>query len=106
MGVSWAVDDDGWSGGTQREVRLTGSFDASYNNGGESLTPDDAGLDAIEDVVVLSPATESGYVVRYDHDSDSVILFEEDGSAGSLAEVTDGSDVSTETVDLQVRGRS
>lgn len=106
MGISWTRDESDWDGGHQRRERLTGAFDNSYTNGGESLTPSDAGLDHIESVAVLSPATESGYVVRYDHDTDVVQLFEENASAGPLAEVADTTDVSTETVDIEVRGRS
>lgn len=106
MGISWSRDESDWDGGHQRRERLTGAFDSSYTAGGEPLTPDDAGLDHIESVSVLSPATESGYVVRYDHNADAVLLFEENATTGPLAEVADATDVSTESVDIEVRGRS
>ncbi|MDT3434693.1 hypothetical protein [Haloarcula sp. 1CSR25-25] len=106
MGISWTKDDDDWDGAHSRRVRLTGAFDTSYTSGGEPLTPSDADLGSIESVTVLSPSTESGYVVRYDHDTDEVLLFQEDASAGPLAEVAGSTDVSTETVAIEVRGRS
>jgi hypothetical protein len=106
MGISWTIDKSGWDGDIHRQARLTGSFDTSYTAGGESLTPADAGLGTITEVTVLTSTTESGYSVRYDHDSDDVMLFREADTGSSMAEVSDGTDVSSETVDLKVRGRS
>ena len=90
----------------QRRVVLDAAFDTSYTAGGEALAADDARLGSVELVTVGSGASESGYVPRYDAESESLLMFEENGNAGPLAEVADATDLSTETVRLVVWGRS
>ncbi|MFD1515659.1 hypothetical protein [Halomarina rubra] len=106
MGISYTTDDAGYDGGIRREVHMTGTFDSSYTSGGEGLTAADAGLDHLDAVIVADGATESGYVPSYDATNGTVKLFEENATAGPLAEVAGSTDVSTETVTLVVRGRS
>lgn len=105
MGISYTTNDSGWDGNNVTAV-VTGAFDASYTAGGESLAAADVGMGSIERVVVASGATESGYVARHDAAAGTIQLFEENASAGPLAEVAGGTDVSSETVRLHVYGRS
>lgn len=101
--ATFTTDDEGVVA-NQRIAVVTATFSASYSSGGEALTGDDVGMDDIESVVVASGATTNGYVPRYN--GSALQLYEENASAGPLAEVAGGTDVSTETVTLYVRGRS
>lgn len=107
MGISYTQADHRWTGGNQREVTLDGAFDTSYTAGGEALNPGDAGLTTIENVDIESVSTESGYVARWDDANGTILLFEEtDSTSAPLGEVAGGTDVSTESVRVSVRGRS
>lgn len=105
MGVSYTQEDHSWLG-NGREVVLTASFDASYTAGGEPLNPGDAGLRDIESVTIETGATETGYNPRWDPANGTVMMFHEtDTTTGGANEVAAGTDLSTETVRLRVRGR-
>ena len=104
--ASFTVDDDGWDGDTHRRVLATATMSNSYTAGGEALTPGDVGLESIDSVTVLHGVTAGGYVPRYDPAADAILLYEASGSAGALAEVAGATDVSSETVKLEIRGRS
>lgn len=105
MGISYTRDDHRWLS-NQQEVTLTASFDASYTTGGEALNPDDAGLGRIENVDIESITTDSGYVVEWDDDAGTLVVREESDTGGGLTEVAAGTDLSTESIRLSVRGRS
>jgi hypothetical protein len=87
----------------QRVVSADVTFDGSYTNGGETLSPGDFDLDHIEDVTVASVLTDgSGLPVRYDPSGPSLLVYDNshtEQSAGAAA-------VDGETVRLRVRGRS
>jgi hypothetical protein len=87
----------------QRVVTADVTFDGSYTNGGETLTPGDFGLDHIESVTVASVLTDgSGLPVRYDPSGPSLLVYDAshtEQSAGAAA-------VDGETVRLEVWGRS
>ena len=105
MGISYTQQSHGWSG-NQRQVTLEAQFDASYTAGGEPLAAADAGLGSIEGVNVESGASESGYVARWDDAAGTLMMFEEDATAGPLAEVAGATDLSTESLRVTVWGRS
>ena len=105
MGISYTQPRHGWSG-NQRHVTLEAQFDASYTAGGEALNPDDAGLGTIESVAIESGASESGYVARWDDAAGTLMMFEENATAGPLAEVAGATDLSTESLRVSVWGRS
>lgn len=90
----------------RRVEQVEAEFDASYTGGGEPFTASDVRLGSIGSVTVASGASPGGYVPRFDADSNSILMFEEDATAGPLAEVADGSDLSGETVRLTINGRS
>jgi hypothetical protein len=106
MGVTYSELDDRPTGGVQREIVVEAQFDSSYNTGGETLAATDIGLGTIENVTIESVATDSGYVVGWDYATDALVVYEENASAGPLAEVADATDLSGEAVRLSVRGRS
>ena len=90
----------------RRVEQVEATFDASYTAGGESITPADVDLGSIESASIDSGASPGGYVPRFDPETNSVLMFEENATAGPLAEVAGGSDLSGETVRLTIRGRS
>lgn len=100
-----SVVRDGWLG-NQRRVIVDATLSNSYTAGGEAISADDLDLDDIEDVVVMEGATTGGYVPRYDTATDQILLFEAGADGTPLDEVAAATDVSTETVRLEVRGRS
>ncbi|WP_323192411.1 hypothetical protein [Halostella sp. PRR32] len=104
MGVSYTIEERRLQGRIGRETVLTASFDASYNAGGEALTASDAGLDEYGEVAVRETVTESGYVVGYDESAGVLKVYEGGGAGATLQEVAGGTDLSTETVRLLVRG--
>ncbi|UIP00341.1 hypothetical protein Hbl1158_02930 [Halobaculum sp. CBA1158] len=106
MGITYTKQDDGWTGGVQREVVLDAAFDADYTAGGESLDPADADLGAIENVDIESITTDSGYVVEWDNDAGTLVVREESDTGGGLTEVAGATDLSGESIRLSVRGRS
>lgn len=106
MGITYTTDDHSWDGDTGKRTRLTAAFDASYTAGGETLAASDAELGTIDEVHILDGATESGYVPSYDDSAGKLLLFEEGGTGGPLTEVPGGTDASSETVTVVVRGRS
>lgn len=106
MGVTYTVDDSTWDGGTHRRVVLTAQFDASYTSGGETLAPDDAGLQSIDSVVIQEPVTENGYVASYRAGDGTIKMFTSGGGGSPLSEVADATDLSTESATVVVRGRS
>ena len=105
MGVNYSVDERRLAGRVGRETVLTAEFDASYNAGGEALTAADAQLDTLDEVAVRETVTESGYVVGYDESAGVLKVYEGGGAGATLQEIAGGTDLSTETVRLTVRGR-
>jgi hypothetical protein len=102
--ASITIDASGSDGHLHRRVIATVTFSASYTSGGEAIAPSDFGVSDFESVVVSGGATTNGYVPRYDSGAETLQLFEENGSAGPLAEVAGGTDVSAESVQLIVQG--
>lgn len=101
MGVSLTQDDHRWVG-NQRVVDATATFDASYTNGGEAISPPDVDLDAIESVSIDSGLTSGGNPVEYDPTSGVLVVYD-----NTHSELADGSSaVDGETVSLTIRGRS
>ena len=94
-----SVVRDGWLG-NQRRAIVDVTMSNSYTTGGEAVAAADLDLDDIEDAVVMEGATTGGYVPRYDTATDKLLLFD----AGT--EVAAATDVSTETIRLDIRGRS
>lgn len=90
----------------RRVEQVEATFDASYTAGGEAITATDVNLGSIGSVSIASGASPSGYVPRYDADTDSILMFEENATAGPLVEVAGGTDLSGETVRLTIHGRS
>ena len=106
MGITYTELDDRPTGGVQREIVAEAQFDGSYTAGGEALAAGDVGLGTINNVTVESVATDSGYVVRWDYDAGTLVVFEATGSAGALSEAAGGTDLSGEAIRIAVRGRS
>jgi len=100
-----SVVRDGWLG-NQRRAIVDVTMSNSYSAGGESIAASDLDLDEIEEAIVMEGATTGGYVPRYDSASDSILLFEAGADGAALDEVAGSTDVSSETVRLDVRGRS
>lgn len=90
----------------RRVEQVEATFDASYTAGGEAITATDVDLGSIESVSIDSGASPSGYVPRFDHGTNSILMFEENATAGPLAEVAGATDLTGETVRLTIRGRS
>lgn len=106
MGVSYDVLDREMAAHVGRRILVEATFDASYTSGGESLGSSDVRLDSLDTVSVLSGVTASGYVVRHDAAAGTLQVFVEADVGGPLAEAADGTDLSGETVRLEVTGRS
>lgn len=105
--ATFSVDDDGWDGDTHRRVLATATMSSSYSAGGEALAASDVDLETIDSVTVLHGATTGGYVPRYDPAAGTLQLFVASGTAGNpLQEVAGSTDVSTESIELEIRGRS
>lgn len=105
MGATYDLDNRGLQGGIGRRHQVSVSFDTSYTAGGEALTAADVGLGSIDEVVVRDAVTESGYVVDYDPANGTLVVYEGGGAGAPLAEVAGGTDLSTESTELTVRGR-
>lgn len=111
MGVTYAILASGQTKRGQRRVRLKATFDGDYTDGGEPLTPSDAGLDAFHqryDPVRLEQKRSDGAFVTSGHspvewDSESETLVVTDGDG---EEVAGGTDLSGETIQLTVRGHT
>lgn len=105
MGVTYTVQEHKWLG-NQRIAVVEAQFDASYTAGGEPLAANDVDFDDVQSVLFEEPVSEGGYVAAY-RDADGTIKMYETGGAGAtLSEVAGATDLSTESVTLQVWGRS
>lgn len=101
MGTTTTIDDHRWVG-NQREVTADVTFDASYTNGGESLSAGDFNLSRIENVTLESGLTDGGLPVEYDDDNGVLVVYDAshtEQSAGAAA-------VDGEVVRVRVKGRS
>lgn len=105
MGITYTVDDHKWLG-NQRVAVVTASFDASYTAGGEPLVADDVDMDGIGAVLFEEPVSEGGYVASYREGTGTIKMYTSGGGGSPLAEVAGATDLSTESVTLQVWGRS
>lgn len=106
MGVTYDVLDRDMAAHVGRRIIVEATFDLSYTAGGEALGPGDVRLDTIEGVSVLGSVTGGGYAVGYDAGAGTLRVYEEDAVAGPLAEVAGGTDLSGESVRLEIIGRS
>lgn len=106
MGVTYDVLDRDMAAHVGRRVLVEATFDAAYTAGGEALTAGDVRLDSLDAVSVLSGVTDSGYVVRHDAAAGTLQVFVEADLGGPLAEAAGGTDLTGETVRLEVEGRS
>lgn len=75
------------------------TFDASYLDDGESLTPADVGLKVIEqafgDTVFIDAGNDNGIVVRYDRAEEKLVaVWGNAGTASVMPEVTATTDIS------------
>lgn len=84
-----SVSDDTWGRHRVRVVKVT--FDASYPTGGETFTPQNAGLASFETIIV-SPDTNTNPTVnvRYNYTTSKLMAFVAAGT-----EVPDTTDLST-----------
>ena len=80
------------------------TFTNSYATGGEAVTPDDVGLEVIEQII---PSPASGYVFEYDAANGKLKAYYADYDAvadGAFIEVAEAVDLSSVTVQLMVIG--
>ena len=102
-----STTNDGSDGGVHRRVRATVTFSASYSAGGEAIAPGDFGLGSIHTVDVLSNMTNSGYSVRWDDAAGTLQVFDEgDTATAGMEEVAAATDLSGESITVDVVGRS
>lgn len=105
MGATFATDDRRFINSIGRVVDLTVTFDTSYTAGGEPITAADAGLQTLASVTVHETVTEGGYVVGYDASAGTLKVYGSGGTADApLSELAGGTDLSTESVKVSVRG--
>lgn len=73
--------------GNRRGVSATLTFSGTYTTGGESLTPANLGLGAIDVGSVLLNQGEDGYVFKYDYTNKKVLVYRSGGftPAGTIA---------------------
>lgn len=105
MGITYTVNDHKWLG-NQRVSIVEAQFDASYTAGGEALVADDVGMDDVENVLFEEPVSQGGYVAAYRDANGTIKMYETGGAGSTLTEVAGATDLSTESVTIQVWGRS
>lgn len=106
MGITYDVLDRDMAAHVGRRVLVEATFDATYTAGGEALGPDDVRLDGLDSVQVLSGITGGGYVVRHDPSAGTLQVFVEADLGGPLTEAAGGTDLTGESVRLEIEGRS
>lgn len=95
--------------GNRRRVSFDVTFDSSYADDGESLTPANVGLKVIEDAIphgaFIDAGNDGGVLVRYDvAEQKLVALWGNADTASVLPEVTSTTDLSTYSGRITFRG--
>lgn len=95
--------------GNKRERVYDVTFDSSYADDGESLTPSDVGLKVIEQAIphgaFIDAGNDNGILVRYDvAEQKLVAIWGNAGTASVLPEVTAATDVSAYSGRMTFKG--
>lgn len=91
--------------GNRRVVIADVTFDSSYLTGGESLTPSDLGLTAVDRID--AGVSTGGYVIVYDHTNSKLMAFQGDNTnaaAAPLIQVPNATNLSAVSVRVDAIG--
>lgn len=80
------------------------TFDSSYPTGGEAIAKSDFGFSGAILHVVVNPADDAGFEVKWNPATSKLLVFDEDDTSGISAEAANSSDQSGVTTQLFVLG--